>query len=235
MRGATVAILFAAVIFIASALFPAAAQLAVEDEIVTGDVNLFDVKAGGNQRSIALAMGLSVVLPGMGHYYVDKPVSAWTYLSIDLASIFGSIVFFGLANQRESDARSYAAMYAGIEKPVPGEAYWRHVGVYMDAAEYNDIIELSRNNVVAGQVLDPLSWWRWGDESQQDKYNDIRQKARNMRVVSSFFVGALVANRIISAVDLRVFHRKGLSSGVRFEPAFAPDMSSASMLLRAEF
>jgi len=217
-----------------TAVFQAAAQVVVEDdEIVTGEVNLFDTRAG-SPRSIAAAMGLSAVLPGMGHYYIDKPASAFAYLSVDLAALFGAVAFYALANQRESGARSFAAAAAGIESAPPGEAYWRHVGAYMDAAEYNESVELSRGSA-DDLYQNPESWWRWADESQMDEYNGMRQKARNLRVASSFFIGALVANRIVSVIDLRVFHRKSLSSGVRFEPALIPGTGGASLTLRADF
>ena len=219
----------------AALVSPLAAQVIVEDEIVTGDVSLFDVRSDeSGQRSINAALGMSLALPGMGHYYIDKPKSAYVYLSIDLASIFGAVLFNTLANQREDQARSFATAAAGIEKPAKGEAYWRHVGRFMDAAEYNEVIELSRGDP-EDQFLMQESWWHWGDESQKKEYNALRQKARDMRVASSFFIGAAVANRIFSAVDLRVFQRKSLSSGIRFEAAFTPDMSEAIVTLRSDF
>jgi hypothetical protein len=204
----------------------------VEDDIVTGVVSFVDASPG-SEKSIVAAMALSAALPGMGHYYLDKPTGAFVYLSVDLASIFGAVLFHALAGQRERDARSYAAHAAGIERPRDGEAYWRDVGKFMDAAEYNESVELSRGG---GELYDdPASWWRWGDGGQKSEYNDLRQKARNMRVASSFFIGALVANRVVSVVDLRVFHKRARSRGVRFESAFAPDMSGASLALKADF
>jgi len=210
-----------------------AAQVTVEDEIVTGEVVLFDVKID-NQRSLAAAMVLSLAIPGMGHYYVDKPKSAFIYLSADLASLFGAVVFYGLADNREKSARSFAASAAGIGKAPAGEAYWRHVGAYMDAAEYNESVELSRGSA-SDLYQDPEIWWHWADKEQQDEYNNLRQKARNFKVASSFFVGALVVNRIVSTVDLRVFGKKTLSSGVRFEAAVTPDINGAGLTLRTNF
>jgi len=224
---------FKALLLAAMLAVQAAAQVTVEDEIVTGEVVLFDVK-DDNQRSLVAAMGLSLALPGMGHYYVDKPKSALIYLSADLASLFGAIVFYGLSDNREKSARSFAAAAAGIGKAHPGEAYWRHVGAYMDAAEYNESVELSREDADA-LYQDPENWWRWADESQRNEYNNLRQKARNFKVASSFFVGALVVNRILSTVDLRVFGKKSLSSGVRFEASVAPDISGAGLTFRTDF
>jgi hypothetical protein len=210
-----------------------AAQVTVEDEIVTGEVSLFDVKAD-KERSLVAAMGLSLALPGMGHYYTDKPKSALVYLSVDLASLFGAVVFYGLAETQEKNARAYAATTAGIASARSGEAYWRHVGAYMDAAEYNESIELSRGNT-DDLYDDPENWWRWADKDQQDEYNDQRQKARNFRVASSFFVGAMVVNRILSIVDLRVFRKKSLSSTIRFEAALTPDARGSALMLRTNF
>jgi len=220
------------VVLFAAAVFKLAAQVTVSDEIVTSEVSLFDVKVD-NQRSIAAAMCLSLALPGMGHYYVDRPVSAFVYLSADLASLFGAMVFGGLASGQESNARAFAVAVAGIERAPSGEAYWRHVGAFMDAAEYNESVELSRGGD-GGLYKDPENWWRWA-EGDRDEYNNLRQKARNFRVASSFFVGALVVNRILSTVDLRVFRKKSLSSSVRFEAAAMPNVGGAGLSVSADF
>ncbi|MDR0306351.1 MAG: hypothetical protein LBI42_05870 [Chitinispirillales bacterium] len=209
------------------------AQIIVEDEIITSDVNLFTV-SNEKQRSIAAAMAASLVLPGAGHHYLDKPKHAFGYLAFDLASVFSVVLFNSLANGREKDARAFASAMAGIEKAPSGEAYWRHVGAFMDASQYNEVVELSRGSA-DDQYLDERSWWRWADESHQEEYNDIRQRARNLRVASSFFIGALVANRILSTVDLMVFRKKSMSSSIQFEPAPSPDTRGGSLTLKAKF
>lgn len=210
-----------------------AAQVTVEDEIVTSEVSFFNESAD-KQRNLIAAMSLSLALPGMGHYYIDKPKSAFVYLSVDLASLFGAVVFYGLAGERERNARSFAVSMAGIGRAPSGEAYWRNVGAFMDAAEYNESVELSRGEADA-LYQDQESWWHWADGEQQDEYNNQRQKARNFRVASSFFVGALVVNRIISAIDLRVFGKKALSSGVRLEAAAIPNAGGGSIALTTNF
>lgn len=224
---------YTALLFAAALAAQVAAQVTVEDEIVTGEVSLFDVKVE-KERSLIAAMGISLALPGMGHYYVDRPRSALIYLSVDLASLFGALVFYGLADAQENNARSFAASAAGIWNAPSGEAYWRHVGAYMDAAEYNESVELSRGSA-NDLYSDPESWWRWADKEQQDKYNDLRQKARNLKVASSFFVGALVVNRIVSTVDLRVFRKKKLSSAVSVDAALTPDAKGTVLTLKTNF
>ena len=220
---------------LAAAFSMPSAQVVVEDEdaIVTDVVDLFDVKVD-NRRSVAAAMLMSLAVPGSGHYYVDKNKSAYVYLAFDAAFVFGAVLFNNIANGRETEARSFAHMAAGIESAPSGEAYWRHVGAYMDAAQYNEAIELSRGSD-DGLYTDPKAWWRWADESQQEEYNGIRQKARDLRVASSFFIGALVLNRLVSVVDLRVFRKKSLSGGVRFESSLPPDMNGAALTLKADF
>jgi uncharacterized membrane protein len=223
------------IILLAVAVWTASAQVVVEEEdaVVTDVVDILDIKVD-NSRSVTAAMAMSFAVPGAGHYYIGKPGSAFAYMAIDAASIFGALMFYSFAGQRENEARSFAAAAAGIEKAPSGEAYWRHVGAFMDAAAYNEAVELSRGEE-SGQYLETETWWRWGDESQKDEYNGIRQKARDLRVASSFFVGALVANRIVSAVDLRVFGKRSMSSGVRLGASVAPGAGGASLALRADF
>jgi len=222
-------------LLLAASVFPLAAQVTVEDEdvIVTDVVDLLDMKVD-NSRSVTAAMAMSLAVPGSGHYYINRPKSAYVYMAVDAASIFGAILFYSLANGREREARSFAQMAAGIESAPSGEVYWRHVGAYMDAAEYNEAVGLSRGGDDE-LYTDTKTWWRWADESQQDAYNDIRQKARNLKVASSFFVGAVVLNRLVSVVDLRVFRKKSLSGGVRFESSVPPDMNGAALTLKADF
>jgi len=211
----------------------AAAQVTVEDEIITDEVSVFDAKAV-KERNIIAAMGLSLALPGMGHYYIDRPKSAYVYLSVDLASFFGALVFYGVAETQEKNARSFASSAAMIRRAPSGDAYWRHVGAHMDAEAYNESVELSRGSA-DNLYKDPENWWRWADKEQQDEYNKLRQKARDFRVASSFFVGALVVNRILSTIDIRVFRKKALSSGIRAEATLAPDVNGAGLTLRADF
>jgi len=226
---------FTILIIISAVICHTSAQVIIEEDIVTHDVNLFHNVTNDDGLNIYKAMGASLVLPGMGHYYLDKPQSAFVYLAVDFASIFGAVLFHTFASGREKDARAFASAAAGIENaPKNDDAYWRHVGAFMDAESYNNAVEISRGSE-SDMYLDERMWWRWGDESLQQEYNDIRQKARNFRVTSSFFVGALVANRIVSTVDLRVFHRKSLTSKIQFQPALAPDMRSSSLTLRTEF
>ncbi|MDR0331191.1 MAG: hypothetical protein LBH93_05735, partial [Chitinispirillales bacterium] len=158
----------AALAFAAALASSAAAQVVVEDEIVTGSIT-FDIKDDG-RRSLAAAMGLSLALPGVGHYYIDKPKPAFAYIAVDLASLFGAVAFNSLANAQEGNARSFAQVAAGIEKAPAGEAYWRHVGAFMDAAGYNEAVELSRGSA-DGQYANPENAWRWPDESLKDEYN----------------------------------------------------------------
>ena len=232
MRAAR-AILFA--VFLAAAFCRPSAQVMVEDEdaIVTDVVDLFDVKVD-NSRSVTAAMLMSAAVPGSGHYYIDRTKGAYVYLALDAAFVFGAILFNNIANGREIEARSFAHMAAGIESAPSGEAYWRHVGAYMDAAEYNEAVELSRGGD-DDLYTDSRAWWRWADESQQDEYNGLRQKARGLKTASSFFIGALVLNRLVSVVDLRVFRKKSLSSGVRFESSLPPDMNGAALTMKADF
>ena len=227
--GALAALLFAA------SVFPLAAQVTVEDEdaAVTEVVGLFDVRVD-DRRSVTAAMLMSIAVPGSGHYYIDRTKSAYVYLALDAAMFFGAVLFNNFANGREAEARSFAHIAAGIESAPSGEAYWRHVGAYMDAAEYNEAVGLSRGGD-DDLYTDSRAWWRWADEGQQGEYNDIRQKARDLRTASSFFVGALVLNRLVSVVDLRVFRKKSLSGGVRFETSLPPDMSGAALTLKADF
>ncbi|MFP4162984.1 MAG: hypothetical protein ACLFQB_08300 [Chitinispirillaceae bacterium] len=208
------------------------AQVTVEEDVVTEEVNLFDT-VPQSDKSIALAMTASAALPGLGHHYLDESSSAFKYLVFDIAALFGAVLFHSYAVQRESEASAYASTVAGIENPQNNEAYWRHVGSFMEAGDYNEAVDLERST--NEKYLNHKEWWKWGDESQQEEFNELRKQSRHLKVVSSFFLGGMVLNRIVSMVDLKITQKESGLKSLEFQQSVAPDLSGAGVSLTTTF
>jgi hypothetical protein len=196
-----------------------------------------DTARGKNaEKSLALALAASAVLPGTGQYYLDDASSArafWLAEAGFWASLFISSKIKG--DQLQS-ARGYASQYAGADADGQGEAYLERLAVfrsYHEKEHRQDSYELSQ--VLSGEPLDVMPDWDFGSSANPEntarwkEYQSIMRHYRGAKVAMSFAVGALVLNRAASlAHTLRLYRRtsgKGLSR-FRFEPEWHADGSA---------
>ena len=76
-----------------------------------------------SSKSLPIAIGASVLLPGLGQQYLGEGSYAKVYMWTDVAlwvATFGSY-FFG--ERQIASARSYASRYAGISNPPSDESF----------------------------------------------------------------------------------------------------------------
>jgi hypothetical protein len=184
----------------------AAAQVVVtpvgNGPVTTDTVDLFGA-AKGDSRSSRGAMIASLVLPGTGHQYFGKNRSALAFFSAEAASIFAFIFCDQYAEKLARNAAGYASVHSGAQGPISDadDYYWKLVGSFMDTREHNHVMELNRTP--EKMIVDENRVWHWDDQSSQDRYNDIRSASRSYRIVSAFFLGALVFNRVAAFITIR--------------------------------
>jgi len=235
--------------FIAVAIFSGAflmktsfAQLPVKDAIATDSIDIFSEIGAKTGKSPTLAMVASLLLPGLGHHYLDRNRSALAYFTAEAVAIFGFFVCDYYSNKIALDAAGYAWTHAGAQGPITGtdDYYWKQVGKYMDVQDYNSTIDLDRLDPKG--KFNPNQYWRWDGESSKDRFNSILSTSRSFHIVSSFCIGALVLDRIIAFIDLRSITRNygtkqtGLQSNrVNVQPGFSVSPASINLVLAASF
>ncbi len=198
------------------------AQLVIEEDIETDTVSLFSVEQ--QHISPSVIMAASIVVPGVGHRILQRPVASFLYTTTDVLALFGAVLCYGQSRRLTSNAQAYAWAYAGASAPSDDDAYWRNIGYYMDAQQYNTVQELNRTP--QNSYLDTDTWWRWPGEEFMDEYNKLRTSSRKFQVASSFLLGALVLNRVVSFVDARTSIRRAnrtALSTVQFTPVYSFD------------
>jgi hypothetical protein len=199
----------------------ARAQVVVEPEVVTDSVDVF---AGSEKpaKSRTVASAISLLVPGLGHQYVGNDSRALAYYCTD-ALLLASLIFSERYSQRMfSDSRAYAWLYADAHGAGTDESYWKNVGSFMDADEYNRVMELNRTP--EDKYSDPQQLWRWNDEYFKTEYNGMRETATRFHVVSSFCIAAMVLDRVIAFIDIRKSTKyKGIEShaSVRILPYYS--------------
>ena len=170
---------------------------------MTDSVDLFS-QSKNEQKSSKLAMAASLILPGSGHQYLERNRSALVYFSAEALSIFAFIFCDHYAKKIAQDAAGFAWIHSGAQGPISNadDFYWKLVGNYMDAQDYNNELDLNRVSSDK-KITDENIAWHWDDKSSQEKYNSLRSSSRSFSIASTFFLGALVLDRIVAFIDIR--------------------------------
>jgi len=144
----------------------------------------------------------SAILPGWGHYYVDK--SDWKrgkyHLGADLILIMG---YFGLdarASNIENQFITLANLRADASIAERDRAYRLAISQFNSLAEYNDFQRRSRNwNLILDDTTE--NRWHWNSIDDRIRYRDLRQDADQIRTQLPAVIGLLVVNRVISGIS----------------------------------
>lgn len=211
-----------------------------------------------HEKSLALAMGYSALLPGMGELYLGEKslvrVFVWTDAALWLTT-FGS---YFIGERYLTSAHEYAIRHAGLnsgdkKKNLKRPSLLNTVGDYRSRGgvagqnsspdmdeDYNQ--SMIRAGKAIDEDLDASIQWDWGSSDNPeasehiDEYKSRLRHYRVSRIVFQVSVGALVLNRVVSILDaMRVY--RATSSGsfanrVDFAPEFYEDGSGLLMNVR---
>lgn len=216
-----------------------------------------DESVGRNsKKSLPLAIGASVLLPGMGQRYLGEDTFFKAYIWTDAVlwvATFGSY-FFG--ERQIASARSYASRYAGISNPPSSESFLNLLGDYRSRGgvsgensnpdsdeDYNQMMLRQGKAIDADYPFDEAHSWDWGssDNPETSKrmshYRDILKNYRISRIAFQVSIGALILNRVISVLDVLRIYRSTSSdlaaspSRLQVFPSFLPEGPGATLLL----
>ncbi|MEX1138758.1 MAG: hypothetical protein WEB33_04325 [Bacteroidota bacterium] len=150
------------------------------------------------KKSTLLAVGLSLVLPGAGEMYAGN-VRTGTYLMAADGALWLTYAGFVLhGNWIMDDARTFASMKAHADFNGKDDRFDVDIGNFLSTEEYN---ETRLRNREYDEVYSGASYqWNWTQESDRRHYRNLRIKSDQIHQASEFVVGALVVNRIVSAL-----------------------------------
>ncbi len=143
----------------------------------------------------------SFILPGWGELDLKNEKRSKQFF-IQEASIWLS--FFGLkyvSNTYESSYKAFAALHASTDLENKPFQYRVDIGDYNT---YDEFIDSKRRNRQTDLIWpENLGYeWQWDSESNRKEYDDMRIISGIAKKYSKFAIGAMIANRIISAIDV---------------------------------
>ncbi|MBD3420798.1 MAG: hypothetical protein GF398_11830 [Chitinivibrionales bacterium] len=216
----------------------AGAQIVIEEDVETDSIDVFAYEESG--KSAGLAMAASLLLPGLGHHYLGQNRKALSYLAFESGFFFSLIYCEQFSRRLFADSKAYAWKYANAGSGSGADDfYWQNVGNFLSSNDFNSGIEL-------GRTEDPEKWkymkdnlqWRWINDSLQQEYTDIRARATRYHVASSFFIAAMVLNRVVAFIDARAATRsKGITgaASLRLRPYHSIAARESGLVLYAQY
>ena len=210
-----------------------------------------------SSKSLPLAIGASLLLPGMGQYYLGEETFVKAYIWTDVAlwvATFGSY-FFG--ERQIANARSYPSRHAGIVNPPSSESFLNLMGDYRSRGgvdgensnpdsdeDYNQAMLRRGHAIDKDYPFDESHSWNWGSSDNPETshrmshFRDIMRNYRISRIAFQVSIGALILNRVISVLDVMCIYRSTSSDLAASEtkrlhvfPDFRPEGPGATLLL----
>jgi hypothetical protein len=151
-----------------------------------------------NKKSPGLAIIYSLLIPGMGELYAGS-YSSGKYFTIAEGVLWATYAGFNAyGNWQKDNYKSFAASSGGVINVNKNDDYYANVGLYLSITDYNNAQALNGN--FSAMYDQKTFYWNWTDVnrktyrgmwlSSQNAFNDLR-----------FIVGAMILNRVISAIN----------------------------------
>jgi hypothetical protein len=203
--------LFTLIIF-ASFLINASAQnndnykkLELSDKIINSEsssqeqeINL--TRTADNKKSPGLALLLSLLLPGAGHYYTDRMDVGQYFLAADGAAWLGLAGVNIYGNVLRDNAQTFSVDHAGVNESGKNDDYFVNIGNYKSIYEYNNA-KLSRGEYDKVYLDIEAYYWDWDTQDNFLRYESQRGESERVKNTSIIFASALVVNRLASALS----------------------------------
>jgi hypothetical protein len=159
--------------------------------------NSFEIPA--EKKSPGLAILYSFLLPGMGELYANN-YNSGKYFTIAEVIFWGTYIGMNVyANARENDYKAFAETYGSANISGKDADFFATIGQYDNIEIYNDEKALERN---FDEMYDSETYyWKWQSTENRKTYRDIRTSSEQTFNDIRFVVGAMILNRIASAIN----------------------------------
>lgn len=152
------------------------------------------------RKSALLAIAYSLMLPGLGDAYAENFATGKYFMGADagLWLTYGGFRVFG--QWLKDDAKTLAVQRASANFDGKDDKYEVNIGNFADVLSYNDAKLRNREYDL---LYDPNSnfAWQWSSDADRLHYKDLRNRGESTLKNSQFVLGALVLNRVISAIS----------------------------------
>jgi len=182
------------------------------------------------------AVGLSVLLPGSGHWYLGNRNRAKAFFGIETAGWGSFAGFLWFSNQREKDYQNYAVARAGVYALGKDEQFWRSLTFYENRDEYNKLGPITSSNNPFYPENASYNW-QWDFPASQAQYRLLRNSSKTAHRRAMFTLTLLGVERLVAAADAYRIAKKINSQNKtdNLEVYFEPEPTGGRLVLIRSF
>ena len=176
----------------------------------------------------------SFILPGWGEYslgYKQRGRIMVLSESVIFFSILGSYFY---ANKFEQNYKAYASEHANVTTIGKNRQYWIDIGNYSSIDQFNEE-HLRWRDFNAVYEKDNNWNWLWDNDQNRIFFEKMRIKGDTWKLRSSFLIGGMVLNHIISAIDALYLSRISSIDNAELNPIYYPHKNQYKLILNVYF
>ena len=142
----------------------------------------------------------SLVFPGWGEYSLDNQIRGRIFVLSETVLLLAILGSYSVAQRQETEYKAYAAEHAGIDPIGKDRQFWVDIGNYSSLLAFNE--EHLRWRDFNALYEDNDTWtWSWDSNDNRERFENMRIASDSWMLRSSFFIGGVVLNHIVSAID----------------------------------
>jgi hypothetical protein len=140
----------------------------------------------------------SLILPGAGEYYLGKKSLARVFFATEVTLWLGYLAFQQYGKWVRQDALAFAATHSGAKIAGKPSQFFVDIGNYTDIYQYNDAkLRYGENEKYYAEAD---YFWSWDKDANRQKFENMRIASDRARNRSTYVLGAIFANHLISAI-----------------------------------
>jgi len=159
------------------------------------------------QKSVGLALIMSLVLPGSGELYMGKRGQGTLFLSSEILIWTGLLANNMYAEHLKDEYYTYATQHATVQEQGKGRQYWIDIGKYNSIYDFN---EQRRRDRFFEELYEEnqINFWLWDEEENRLRYDGKRIRAEEIANQDVYFYASILLNHLISGINSMRLARK---------------------------
>ncbi|MGL1902160.1 MAG: hypothetical protein OCC49_08495 [Fibrobacterales bacterium] len=211
--------------------------LAAQTIIRVPDIDPESEYGSDSRKNMGVAIGLSLLLPGSGDAYLGNTFRQKIFLTSEVVSWLVTGTAYVMREQYKTTAHSYAIRWAGATSAPKNIEYMERMEKFRSRNgidgqptavgkfdNYNLYLERNRLSVDSEYPNARPYLWDWGTSDNPEnsrrwnRYGEILSKYRRAEIVLKASIGALILNRVISAISVVQLYKSNSSNNLQAVP-----------------
>ncbi len=153
-----------------------------------------------SKKSPALALLFSLIIPGSGHFYLDRMDVGKYFFGVDVAGWLGYATLSFYGDDVMNDAKTFSNQYAAVQDvDNKDDDYFSNVGNYANIYEYNNY-QLTIGSYSTLYNVNQY-YWNWDNADNQNIFETQRKNSERIYNSRIIFGSILIANRIVAGIS----------------------------------